>query len=463
MRQNRLWILGVLTVGSMAALPACAGAADSYEETVTGDKLAPVAPPSAVAAATVEDFESGTKTAYAAANVTFASGTWNLDDALVGTLDGDVKNGGRATRVRNAGKVTMGFDRANAGTVTIKSATYGSDANGSWGLFYSRNQGSTWTQIGSAVTTAPNTLSTATFAVNQSGNVRLQVRKLDGGSNRIDVDDVSIQDYTGGGSDGGTDSGGGGGDGGSSGGGASLSVHTTLGIPSDANTNDPNDYLAVKSEYVHSYNSSRKIPNWVSWELNTGYLGSADRSNNYRPDDTLPSGMAQASLADYSGSGYDRGHICPSGDRTKSATANGITFFLSNMVPQAANNNRGPWEKLESYSRTLANSGKELFVIAGGVVTSSSSTIGSGVVVPDSTFKVVAVLDHVGAGAADVTTSTRIIAVLMPNDDSKINMGDDWKSFRVSARSIENATNLNFLSDVPQNIQDVIEARVDNQ
>ena len=65
----------------------------------------------------------------------------------------------------------------------------------------------------------------------------------------------------------------------------------------------PNSFLSVKSQYVISYNSGRKIPNWVSWELNTSYLGSTPRQDDFRPDDTLPPTLPQAQLADYSGSG----------------------------------------------------------------------------------------------------------------------------------------------------------------
>src|SRR5262249_10997142 len=154
----------------------------------------------------------------------------------------------------------------------------------------------------------------------------------------------------------------------------------------------------------------------------------------------LPSSMPQASLADYSGSGYDRGHMCPSGDRTLTTTANSETFYLSNMVPQAANNNRGPWEKLETYSRNLASSGKELFIIAGGVYTPSPGTIGSGASAPAEPFKAIAALDSPSAGPADVTNSTRVISVLMPNDDSNISMSDDWKDYRVSVDDIEGLT-----------------------
>jgi endonuclease G, mitochondrial len=403
---------------------------------------------------TTEGFESGTKTAYAAGNVTLSSGSWNMSDALIGNLSTDVKVGSAAARVRNSGTVTMNFNRTGAGVVTVKSATFGSDSSGSWGLYSSTDNGSSWAKIGSTVTTA-SSLSTASFTVNVSGSVRFSLRKLDGGSNRIDLDDIAITDYSGGGGGG---SGGGGGTGG--GNGSSVSVHTKLGLPSAASTSNWNNYLSVKSQYVLAYNSSRKIPNWVSWELNSSYIGSQTRLDDFRPDDTLPSGMPQASLADFSGSGYDRGHMCPSGDRTASAPANSQTFYLSNMVPQAANNNQGPWEKLESYSRTLAGQGKELFIISGGV--GNASTIGSGVVVPASTWKVIAVLDSVGQGPANVTTRTRLIGIVIPNNNSQVAKADDWKPYRVSVRSIEALTGLNFLSDVSSAVQDVIEPRVDN-
>jgi endonuclease G len=249
----------------------------------------------------------------------------------------------------------------------------------------------------------------------------------------------------------------------SEGAGARLSRHTTMGIPSPTSATDPNSFLSVKDEYVVSYNGSRKVPNWVSWELNTSYLGSSGRGNDFRPDDTFPATEPQASLADYSGSGYDRGHMCPSGDRTLTAPINSKTFYLTNMIPQAANNNQGPWVGLEDESRNLARAGKELFIISGGTFSASSNMVGSGVVVPDLTFKVIVVLDSVGQGTADVTNNTRVIAVLMPNENALISKAADWHTFRVSVDAIEAMTGYDFLSDVPTAIQAVIEARVDNQ
>jgi endonuclease G len=400
------------------------------------------------AVTTSEGFEAGTKTAYSVADVTLASGTWTLDDALIGTLTTDVKTGTKAGRLRNSGRITMRFDRSGAGTVTIHHASFGTDASGTWGLFSSQNGGTTWTQVGTSRTTTAGSFSTATFTVNLTGAIRFEIRKLDGGANRIDVDDITI-----------TDAGGGGGGGGT---GASISKHTTLGLPSPSSTSDPNSFLSVKSGYVISYNSSRKVPNWVSWELNTSYLGSTARQDDFRPDDTLPATLPQASLADYSGSGFDRGHMCPSADRTLTVAANSQTFFLSNMVPQAGNNNRGPWANLENDLRTIARGGKELFIISGGVFSGSSARIGSGVSVPDKTFKVIVVLDATAQGPADVTSTTRVIGVMMPNNDALISLTADWHTFRVSVDAIEAATGEDFLSDVDPAVQAVVESRVDN-
>jgi endonuclease G, mitochondrial len=451
----------------MSLLAAATGCLDAMQGGETADEDTGVA----VLAPTSEGFEAGSKTAYAGADVTLESGTWTMDDALIGTSESDVKSGARSARVRESGSITMGFDRSTgAGTVTIRHASFGSDSSGSWGLFSSQDGGASWTQVGAQQATSSDTLSTATFDVSIAGTIRFEIRKLDGGSNRINIDDINITDFgDDGGDDGGDDDGGtddgtddGADDGGGDGAGAEISVHTTLGLPTPASTGDPDDFLSVKNGYVISYNSGRKVPNWISWELNSSYLGNIDRQDDYRPDSTLPDDLPQASLDDYSGSGFDRGHMCPSGDRTLTTSGNSETFFLSNMVPQAANNNRGPWERLESESRSIANTGKELFIVSGGVFSAGSGTIGDGVSVPDDTFKVVVVLDSTGAGPGDVTEDTRVIGVMMPNSDS-IDSDADWRDFRVSVDDIEAATGQDLLSDVDPAVQAVIEARVDNQ
>ena len=247
--------------------------------------------------------------------------------------------------------------------------------------------------------------------------------------------------------------------------GAQLSVHTTLGIPGPLSTTPPSDYFqSVKPLYVVSYNGTRRVPNWVSWELNSTYLGAADRSNDFRVDDTFPATEPQAALGDYSGSGWERGHMCPSADRTDTSANNSQTFYLTNMVPQSANNNEGPWANLENYARSLVGQGKELFIISGPIFSATSGTIGTDhVAVPDATWKVIVVLDSPTAPSpAKVTTSTRVISVIMPNNNTDILKNDDWHNFRTTVDQIEAKTALDLLSDVDPAVQAVIEARVDN-
>ena len=161
------------------------------------------------ATVTTETFETGTKTAYAAGDVTLATGTWTFTDALLGNLSTDRKNGTQSARIRNSGKLTMKFDHAaGASTVTIQHAVFGSDGSSTWQLWYSTNSGSTYTQAGSTITTSSTTLQAATFTLTVTGNIRFELRKTDGTGNRLNIDDFAITD---GGSGGG---GGGGGTGG---------------------------------------------------------------------------------------------------------------------------------------------------------------------------------------------------------------------------------------------------------
>jgi hypothetical protein len=150
----------------------------------------------AYSATLVEEFESGVKPSYAAADVTLDTGVWNLSDALIGGDAADRKTGAKAARVRNSGRITMKFNRTTgAGAVTVKHAKYGNDANTSWQLWCSSNNGSSWTQVGSTVNTASTSLQVATFTPNIAGQVRCEIRKTDGSANRTNIDNIQIDDY----------------------------------------------------------------------------------------------------------------------------------------------------------------------------------------------------------------------------------------------------------------------------
>ncbi len=243
-----------------------------------------------------------------------------------------------------------------------------------------------------------------------------------------------------------------------------------MGNPSGAvtATTDSNNYLLVKSQYVLSYNNSKGMANWVSWHLSSAWKGSAARCNCFTTDATLPAGYFMASTSNYTGTGFDRGHLCPSDDRDGSDTDNAATFKMSNISPQAPVLNEQTWGDLENYCRSLLNQGKEMYIIAGGYGSGGSGSMSGtttsiasgGINVPAYFWKIVVVLDVDTNDVARVNTSTRVITVLMPNNQT-VN-SHPWDYYRVSVDSIQTLTGYNFLSNVDTTIQEVIEARVDN-
>lgn len=404
-----------------------------------------------------EGFESGTKTAYADGNVTFASGSWDLNNALVGTLSSDAKDGSHSIRITGTGQIGMNFNvTTGASTVTVKYAVYGTDGSSTFGLWVSSNSGSSYSQVGSAVTASGTTLQTATFNVNQAGTLRFQLRKATGGSNRINIDDLTVNSY-----DSGSGSGGGGGSTGDN-------SNMLLGNPSNATADISNydNYLYDHTYYIESYNRDKNEPNWVSWYVGSASLGSTDRSDDFRPDTGLPSGWYEVPASGYSGSGFDRGHNCPSGDRTSTLAANQSTFLMDNMIPQAPNNNEQTWANLEEYGRSLVAAGDEIYVImgsygSGGTGSSGSATTvdGGKVVVPSNIWKVIVVLPNGNNDLSRITTATRVIAVNTPNINT---ISSDWTQYITSVKAIENATGYTLLSAVPASVRTVLENKVDS-
>ncbi|MGE0079380.1 MAG: DNA/RNA non-specific endonuclease [Bacteroidales bacterium] len=248
-----------------------------------------------------------------------------------------------------------------------------------------------------------------------------------------------------------------------------------LGNPSAAVENivSANNYLMVKSQYCLSYNNSKLTTNWTSWHLYSGDIGSTSRQDDFRDDSSLPSAWYHVTSSDfqYSTYGFDRGHMCPSADRTLTVTDNSATFLMTNMIPQSPKNNQVTWAALENYCRTLIDAGNELYIICGPYGQGGTSAQGTfntisvssgayGITVPSYTWKIVVVLENGDNDLSRITTSTRVIAVSIPNNQTCSSQA--WTYYRVSVDSLESLTGYDFLSNVPTSIQDVIEAKVDN-
>lgn len=234
-----------------------------------------------------------------------------------------------------------------------------------------------------------------------------------------------------------------------------------LGNPSNATTNvaNENNYLMQKPQYSLSYNRSKATPNWTAWRLDSSWIGTTPRQDDFRPDTSLPVGWYQVTDSDYSGSGYDRGHMCPSGDRTNTIPNNSATFLMTNMIPQLAANNQGPWEEFESYCRTLVGQGNEIYIFSGGH--GNIGTIANGrVVVPQMTWKVALVLPNGTNDLERITKQTRVIAIIVPNQPP-LNINAPWRNFRTRVDTIEALTGFDFFSNVPRRVQTIIEKRKD--
>ncbi|GEO07341.1 sugar-non-specific nuclease NucA-like protein [Adhaeribacter aerolatus] len=246
------------------------------------------------------------------------------------------------------------------------------------------------------------------------------------------------------------------------------SEHLLLGNPSNAtpDENNFNNYLLDKPQFALSYSRDRGTPNWVSWHVSRTWLGDAPRQDNFRTDTSLPSDWYKVNTYAYSGSGFDRGHNCPSADRSKTPEDNAATFLMTNIIPQAPTHNRETWGNMEEYIRTLVEQGgQECYIIMGSYGTGGTGssgfkeTIAGGkITVPAQIWKVVVVLPEGDDDGNRINQDTRVIAVNTPNTN---NANPDWSTYLTTVDVIEAATSYDLLSDLPDEIEQVLEAKVD--
>lgn len=241
------------------------------------------------------------------------------------------------------------------------------------------------------------------------------------------------------------------------------SPHLMLGKPSPATLFNSNDYLILRPQYALAYNRDKGIPNWASWQLNQDWLGQLPRPS-FEVDASLPQGWYRVQPNDYSGSGFDRGHVIPAADRNRSTADSKSVFVMTNILPQAPDNNQGPWEGLESYCRDLVRQGKELYIIAGSAgeggvgIKGKRTAIGNGrIAVPATLWKIVVVLDRPGLPLESITTATPVLAVIMPNRQGI--KETNWQIYRTSIDEIEKLTGYDFLSNLSETVQSAIEAK----
>jgi len=195
--------------------------------------------------------------------------------------------------------------------------------------------------------------------------------------------------------------------------------------------------------YTLSYSEENEQPYWVFYQLTPDFLNSAiDRTDDFRADASV--GTGYATLEDYKGSGYDRGHLCPAADMKLNDTSISESFFLSNMSPQDPSFNRGIWSKLESLVRTWCVDEDTIYIATGPVFKNNIGTIGSNnVTIPGYYYKAI----------LDITGEKKMIALVLPNAKSS----EPLESFVISIDSLESLTGIDFFPGLPDNIETTLE------
>lgn len=229
-------------------------------------------------------------------------------------------------------------------------------------------------------------------------------------------------------------------------------------------TNNLNEVIISRKQYVVSYNRKNRAPNWAAWKLESTDMGRVGRTNVFLADDVLEnylSGLSEHVVqpTDYYGSCFDRGHQVPSADRNDTIENNQATFIMSNMLPQTAYLNRVVWQQFESFTRNLVVSqGKKIYVVTGPIYDEDFGMIGpeKNIRVPSKNFKIIFVLEA-NQTPSDIDSKTPTISVIMPNilksgkkplEDLKElctssthalapPLKDDWKKYQTTAEEIE--------------------------
>lgn len=207
------------------------------------------------------------------------------------------------------------------------------------------------------------------------------------------------------------------------------------------------DQIVQHEAYVLKYNEQYEQADWVAYVLTAEMLEKkCSRKDNFRSDPLVTTGSA--TLADYRGSGYDRGHLAPAADMVSSELFMSESFYMSNMSPQIPAFNRGVWKQLEEMVRQWARENGEIIVVTGPVLSYGvKDTIGPNEVgVPKYYFKVI--LDY-------TEPDIKAIAFRLPNNDTRA----PFPIVATRVDTLEASTGLDFFPGLPDDIENEVEWR----
>ena len=207
--------------------------------------------------------------------------------------------------------------------------------------------------------------------------------------------------------------------------------------------------IVEHSYYTLSYSEPHEQPEWVAYILKKEHLTYDDRQRPYFIEDPKVK-TKSADWRNYKGSGYDRGHLCPAGDRRFSEQAYNETFYTSNISPQDKYFNAGIWNRLEQKVRYWCKRYGDLIVVTGGVLENDLMEIGDeDVDVPRTFYKIVM------RGSAE---GAQVLAFLIPAKESQ----EPLENFLVSVDEIEKKTGIDFFEKQAEAWEVKLESQVNS-
>ena len=201
--------------------------------------------------------------------------------------------------------------------------------------------------------------------------------------------------------------------------------------------------LVKHKYYTLSYIEEHEQAEWVHYLLTKDMIeGVAKRKDNFKADPLVSTGSA--SPKDYVKSGYDRGHLAPAADMKIDDVSMSESFYMTNMSPQAPSFNRGGWKKIEALVRDWATEA-DIYVTVGGILTKDLKKIGEGVSVPEYFYKIIF-----------NPKNNTVIAFYTPNSK----LVNPIETYVVTVDEIEKITNIDFLSDLEDDLENEIESSI---
>ncbi|QEN06439.1 DNA/RNA non-specific endonuclease (plasmid) [Thiospirochaeta perfilievii] len=208
--------------------------------------------------------------------------------------------------------------------------------------------------------------------------------------------------------------------------------------------------VITRDNYTLQYNEQHEQADWVAYELlKSEIINDIDRTDNFREDPLVKTGSA--SLSDYKGSGYDRGHLAPAADMKLNKDSMSDSFYMSNMSPQLPSLNRGRWKNLEELVRSWVYVYGAAYIVTGPILNRNDfPSIGPNKVsIPDYYYKAILLFKN---------NQWQVIGFVLPNIEGKNKYA--LQTYIYSIDELEQLLGFDLYPSLEDSIENMIEANV---